>query len=1070
MSQSIINNRYQLLDKLGQGSMGVVYRAFDPLEQTTIALKRFHRPIEQLQFNLKASFGDERFAMVQEFRTLASLRHPNIISVLDYGFDDEKNPFFTMELLENTSTILAYGQNKLEYEKVMLLVQTLQALIYLHRRNILHRDLKPANVLVTESGMVKVLDFGLSAKSEHASGIAGTLAYMAPEVLRNQPISRTSDLYSVGIIAYELFLGKRPFKAQKLMQLIREIMGARLDLSSMTNSALEMVLMRWLMKDPADRYQSAQTIISVLCDAIEIAPPQESIAIRESFLQKSEFVGRDDELKILKDELNLVLQGMTSFYLVGGESGVGKSRLLDELRTQALVSGATVMRGQAVEGGGLPFQLWRNIVRRLVLMVDVTDLQASVLIDIAPDISELIGRRVEKAPELTGKAYQDRLVNTIVELLRHVKQPIMVLLEDLQWALESLAVLKQFLLMREQFHHLMIVGNYRNDEAPNLPDELASINLIRLERLNRNAVQQLSMSMLGQEGATEQVIDLLQKETEGNLFFLVETVRALAEEVGSLERIGQSALPDEVFTGGMQQLIQRRLNKVDRRHQPLLNFAAVAGRQINPVILRMEFPDVDIDEWLYTCDTLSIIMVERNEWLFSHDKLRDAVLKALTDSEQKNYHRQVAKAIEVVYPNDEAQAEVLLGHWHIAGDIDKEYIYLDMVVSRLIYTGEYAKIQKLIKRVRQVLPDDDQRHIPLLNYLAESFWLSGQVDEAWEAANDALPRAVHHNDLKGEATALYNLGDVTRIKADYEQTFSYYNRSLKLHEQLQDELGIATCLHQIGDTFGRLAQYKSAKEYYERALEHHRKIENLRGVAIALEELAFIHRIDSNTEQALSTITEALAIAKQLGDRRNIGLMLNSLGRVYRDLGDMRSAEDYFNQSLLILESIGDEYGTAWTLYNLGLLRFVHEQYDDAEQMIHAAYTTYAKMDDKYGISMGATALGHIYLMQQEPTKTITFLYSGLKHAKMINIPPLGLTAMIGFAYLDYEQGQLQRVYDILHLALNHPTSNTQVAFRLDNLNSELDAILAKVKQDDSDIVDYDQMAELLLAEFGDGA
>ncbi|HEX2622358.1 MAG TPA: protein kinase, partial [Phototrophicaceae bacterium] len=143
IASRLIANRYLLLEELGKGGMGIVYRATDRLNGSIVALKHVLTPAEQLQFASTDASADYRLALAQEFHTLATLRHPHIISVLDYGFDEQRQPYFTMDLLENAQSITDYGRGQTVAVQVELLIQTLQALAYLHRRGIIHRDLKP---------------------------------------------------------------------------------------------------------------------------------------------------------------------------------------------------------------------------------------------------------------------------------------------------------------------------------------------------------------------------------------------------------------------------------------------------------------------------------------------------------------------------------------------------------------------------------------------------------------------------------------------------------------------------------------------------------------------------------------------------------------------------------------------------------------------------------------------------------------------------------------------------------------------------------------------------------------
>src|SRR5215207_9699038 len=203
-----LNNRYTLDAQLGRGSLGVVYRAFDSLTGNHVALKRMEVDAASAEMNPAANSPRyQHMLLAHEFRMLASLGHPNIIRVFDYGFTAGRKPFFVMELLDSPETLHEAGSKHEIKGKVELLIQVLQAIAYLHRHGILHRDLKPNNVLVGKDGLVKVLDFGIAVKQDEPQEVAGTIHYMAPETIRGEGAVVGSDLFAIGVIAYELLNG-----------------------------------------------------------------------------------------------------------------------------------------------------------------------------------------------------------------------------------------------------------------------------------------------------------------------------------------------------------------------------------------------------------------------------------------------------------------------------------------------------------------------------------------------------------------------------------------------------------------------------------------------------------------------------------------------------------------------------------------------------------------------------------------------------------------------------------------------------------------------------------------------
>ncbi|MCI0414480.1 protein kinase [bacterium] len=262
--------KYTIVERIGRGGMGYVYRAVDPFLKRDIALKTMLKDVSE--------DPDLRTRFVREAQSAGGLRHPNIVTIYDLGEDEEGCPYIAMEFLTGTD-LEQIIKNKIELllpKKLDVLIQTSIGLGYAHNNGIVHRDIKPANIRLLDNGDVKIMDFGIakiSASHFTRTGmIMGTPHYMAPEQIRGEKVDRRADIFSLGVVLYELLSFRKPFPGDNpttvLFKIIHSEPDPLTDGQFVPPEGLEDVIHRALAKNQEERYQTCEELTDDLLQVL----------------------------------------------------------------------------------------------------------------------------------------------------------------------------------------------------------------------------------------------------------------------------------------------------------------------------------------------------------------------------------------------------------------------------------------------------------------------------------------------------------------------------------------------------------------------------------------------------------------------------------------------------------------------------------------------------------------------------------------------------------------------------------------------------------------------------------
>ena len=656
-------SHYRILEKLGSGGMGVVHRAIDSTLNRPVALKFLtdHVPDE----------GVDRF--LREARAASALNHPNIVTIHEVG-EAETGRYIVMEWIEGV-TLRAWTRGPRSLDAVLSVAQQVaKALAAAHAAGIVHRDVKPENIMVRPDGYVKVLDFGLARQMANQDAetlavtqpgtILGTLRYMSPEQSRGEFVYAASDVFSFGLVLYELVSGRHPFHADSTVGVLHGIQSG-IPTSLDCEPALADLVLQMIEKDACLRPSAADvaarlTRVAALEPAAPFTPHH-----RDS-------VGRDRERAELCAAFDAATRGAGQIIAVAGEPGIGKSTLVEDFLSE-IASPVWIARGRCSERlagaeAHLPFleALDSLLEHDRAVIKPMREFAPSWYVQIAPISVEGPSSGL---PAETRAGSVERLMREMAAFMQNLarQRPIVLFIDDLHWADVSTIDLLAYLIPKLARVRALIVVTYRPTDLAvskhpflHLRTHLAAHGVLReipVALLTYPDIEQYVAHYLPEAPAG--LATLIYKKTEGNPLFMADIVRYLRERGTPAD---WAAVIERNIPESLRGMIERKLEQLGEDAHQLLRVAAVQGFQFDSAIVAqvLDRDPADIEEVLQALERVhGLVKFEREQefpnrvfslrYQFVHVLYQNALYASLPPSRRAAWNGKVAGAMEAAY-------------------------------------------------------------------------------------------------------------------------------------------------------------------------------------------------------------------------------------------------------------------------------------------------------------------------------------------------------------------------------------------------------------------------------------
>lgn len=712
-------------------------------------------------------------------------------------------------------------------------------------------------------------------------------------------------------------------------------------------------------------------------------------------------VGRDEEVGYLENTLEEIKKENGKTVFISGSTGIGKTTLVEHVKKKASEKEFNFLKGKCHVEDFTPYGPIESALEKILKMDMISKESQGVISTSYPNFEKPQNKKM-------FDSQRKSVFYDTTELLKRLseKRPLVIFLDDLQWADKGTLNLMDYMADRLQDEAVLIIGAYRAGDVSK-KDPLKKVirkmsrkklfDKIELSSLSEEEVVKLISNITSVEETKipEDFVESIQNITNGNPLFIKESVTQMIEE-GKIDSEKED-FPDKAeikhIPNMVQNVLRKRIFKLSDESRDILQLGSVIGK-IVPFDLLVESSEKDELELLEEIDVLleSDIWEEHpreDSFVFSHDLFVDTIYEGLGKwLERKRLHRKVAEAIEIIYENRIEEKYPILGHHYLKGEkYEKAFKYfmkagkkaeevfanedaIEMykqalslaekiskneedkieIIERIVRSsnllGKYEGVRKYLKKAL-FITDDEEIQQRIYRKMAESYKYQGEWDKSLKFIEKGL-------DLDGEENPevckLLSLkGWAYMEKDNYNKAENIFKKEKEVAESLNNKKMKAQVFHDLGTNALSKGDYKKSIEKLKKALKIREEIDDTIGLEKTYNNLGIVYRKKGNLDNGENYYKKSLEICDKIGYQAGTAITLNNIAIIQKEKGELSQAEENYKKSLELSEKIGDLHLKSLSLRNIANLQTSQGELEASGKNLKKSYALQDKIGDKVG-------------------------------------------------------------------------------------------------------------------------